>query len=161
MKCIDKFTLAYVTKFESATLQNPHKDISGSHKPKRRRSKFVAIRKSKNLNIRITENQLDDLKKRADRLGISVSEFVILGLFEDPKNISDILRKATPKEKADPELIRRLGRMHALLNQIARALNILAKSSQNLPALQTKIITKTLLEMREDLNALWKKGSSL
>ena len=120
----------------------------------------MAIRKSKNLNIRITEEQLDDLKKRAERLGISVSEFVILGLFDDPKDISEITRKATPKEKADPELIRRLGRMHALLNQIGRALNTLAKSGQSMPALQTKIITKTLLEMREDLNSLWKCGPS-
>ena len=97
------------------------------------------MRRSKKLEIRLTESEAEKLAERfgAERLSTVIRDFLLT---------AELPRRS---RKADPETLRELARIGNNLNQIARSLN--ATKGKALDKIE---VLRSLAELRESLEAI-------
>lgn len=121
-------------------------DQSATHS--RKRSKRTTDEKSARIDIRVTPTEKDTLAQAAGKLGLSLSEYVLLSCSPDPESIQNILRKARPVDRADPQLVTALARSNLLLSELRDQLK---DNGAKAPITQQAILT-TLLAIHRQLN---------
>ena len=103
------------------------------------------------MDIRLTPAQKDSLAQAASRLGLSLSEeYVLLSCSPDPETLDNILRKARPVDRADPQLITALTRGNLLLAELR---DLMRNTDADAPVTH-KAILATLLSLHRQLEGL-------
>jgi len=116
----------------------------------RKRSKRSQDEKTARIDIRVTQPEKDALAQAAAKLGLSLSEYMLLSCSSDPENLHDILRKARPVDRADPNLITALTRANLLLADLR---DQLIEKGGATPITQQAILT-TLLVIHRQLDEI-------
>lgn len=115
--------------------------------PSRNRSKSSKDEKTARIDIRITPSEKDALTQAAGKLGLSLSEYMLLSSSPNPETLQNILRKARPVDRADPQLVTALARANLLLAELRDQLN-----EGDTEGLTQHAILTTLLAIHRQLN---------
>lgn len=116
----------------------------------RKRSKRGQDEKTARIDIRVTPEEKEDLSQSARKLGLSLSEYVLLTCSSDPEQLQNILRKARPVERADPQLITVLARANLLLGELR---DLLKDRNADTPITYSAVLS-TLLTVHRQLETV-------
>jgi hypothetical protein len=114
------------------------------------------------ITVRLTSEEYEEVLRRAEQLGITKSEFLrllVLNSINDKSGVKEEINRAMKKSEEWKNIAGNLGRITSYANQIALALNRLAKRKKI-----SKRDYAELLDIAEELKTLVRKvinGSSI
>jgi hypothetical protein len=120
----------------------------------RSRSKKPAPKKTKRLEVRITDSEMDKIKMRADRHGLTVSAYAIRRLLDAPTDDDTNLETRHRPHPETGRLYQSLARANILLNEIREHLAA-ANGSLSRPLLKAVLVAMIAVEKRLT-DVLWK-----
>ena len=120
----------------------------------RSRSKKPALKKTKRLEVRITDSEMDKIKMRADRHGLTVSAYAIRRLLDAPTDDDTNLETRHRPHPETGRLYQSLARANILLNEIREHLAA-ANGSLSRPLLKAVLVAMIAVEKRLT-DVLWK-----
>jgi hypothetical protein len=120
----------------------------------RSRSKKPALKKTKRLEVRITDSEMDKIKMHADRRGLTVSGYAIRRLLDAPTDDDTNLETRHRPHPETGRLYQSLARANILLNEIREHLAA-ANGSLSRPLLKAVLVAMIAVEKRLT-DVLWK-----
>ena len=120
----------------------------------RSRSKKPALKKTKRLEVRITDSEMDKIKMHADRHGLTVSGYAIRRLLDAPTDDDTNLETRHRPHPETGRLYQSLARANILLNEIREHLAA-ANGSLSRPLLKAVLVAMIAVEKRLT-DVLWK-----
>jgi hypothetical protein len=120
----------------------------------RSRSKKPAPKKTKRLEVRITDSEMDKIKMHADRHGLTVSGYAIRRLLDAPTDDDTNLETRHRPHPETGRLYQSLARANILLNEIREHLAA-ANGSLSRPLLKAVLVAMIAVEKRLT-DVLWK-----
>lgn len=119
-------------------------------------------RRDKEIKIRLSSSERDQVHAIADKANLSVADFVRIRLLDAGVDVEPVGRRPvfanSPAIKADPELLRQLAQLGNNLNQIARKVNRYALQANHIDVI--KLFT-VMLAIEQHLGQLSKSSATL